>query len=187
MAPTERSMPPEMITIVAPTAMIAMKEVSLASCVRVLAFRNLFTSFKAGSCSPCAFVMKTRSCSPLAFVCSTGTLTRPPKMASNAPSTMLTMTRPSSWKRKARLAATVGAELTRRVYQKRTRLDKRRDDLDGFRHKTKYDLEKWATKRPREESDASSIRQRRLGAEPQRRQERARMIFLKKRLTNCTN
>jgi hypothetical protein len=43
MEPTDRSMPPEMITIVAPTAMIAKKLASVAVCVSVWKLRKLLT------------------------------------------------------------------------------------------------------------------------------------------------
>src|ERR1051325_6563438 len=99
MAPTDKSMPPEMMMKVAPTAMMAMKLVSLASWVRFCAFRNLFFSISTGSVSPAELRRVTRSGSPASLVRRSGTFTEPPKMASRRPSRRMTRSRPPSWKR----------------------------------------------------------------------------------------
>src|SRR6185503_7533548 len=84
-APTERSIPPAMITNVAPTAMMAMKLVSLASWARLRALRNLF------------FSTITRSVSPLAVLWNSTMRTLPPNAVSTAPSRRTTRTSPISW------------------------------------------------------------------------------------------
>ena len=88
-APTDKSMPPQMMTKVAPTAMMAMKLVSLASCVRLRAFRNLFLS------------ITTLSVSPAWFCLNSGIRTEPPKRVNSNPSRKITTSKPPSCRRKA--------------------------------------------------------------------------------------
>ena len=76
-------MPPEMITTVMPTAMMAMKLVSLASWVRLCALKNLFFSTKAGTCSPASLVTYTRSRVPSAPIENTGCRTVPLTVANS--------------------------------------------------------------------------------------------------------
>ena len=73
------------VTNVAPTAMMAMKLVSLASCVRLRALRNLF------------FSTTTRWVSPVEVLWNSTMRTLPPKPASTPPSRMTTRISPISW------------------------------------------------------------------------------------------
>ena len=96
MAPTDRSMPPAMITIDMPTAMIAMKLVSLASWARFCALRNLFFSIESGTRSPAASVVKTRCGVPSAPLSKTGMATRPLNQERRPASARMTRTSPLS-------------------------------------------------------------------------------------------
>src|SRR6266566_1909679 len=97
-------MPPEIITKLAPTAMMAMKLVSFANCARFWALRNLFLSTTAASRSPCSLRRKTRWRSPWALIWKRGILTLPPNTDSRAPRTTMTMSSPPSCKRSLRRA-----------------------------------------------------------------------------------
>src|SRR5687768_513976 len=85
-------MPPEMITNVAPMAMMAKKLVSFAICVRLRALKNLF------------FSTNTRSESPDAVRRNSACRTEPPKIESSKPISIITKTRPASCKRNNRAA-----------------------------------------------------------------------------------
>src|ERR1700687_2298237 len=96
MAPTERSIPPVMMTKVIPTAMIAKKLVSLAIWTIVLALKNLLTDSKAGTFCPDAFVANTLTLLPWGFVSNFGSCTDPPNIARSNPSAIITKMRPPS-------------------------------------------------------------------------------------------
>src|SRR5258708_6458745 len=97
MEPTESSMPPAMMTTAMPTAMMAVKLVSLASWARFWEWRNLFFSAKAGARSPSAPTVNAR-CRPVPGVRSnSGVRTVPVKAVSSRPSARMTSSRPLSW------------------------------------------------------------------------------------------
>ncbi len=84
--PTDRSIPPEMMTNVAPTAMMAKNEVFLASLSRLSARKNLLTVRASPVC-------RSRTCS------------EPPKMDNSRARTTTTPSSPVSFNRGKRLIA----------------------------------------------------------------------------------
>ncbi len=89
-------MPPAMITKAMPTAMIAMKLVSFASCARFCTLRNLFFTSKAGVRSPFSSTTNTRWRPPSSVRSNFGVRTVPLNTVNSTPSARMTSRRPLS-------------------------------------------------------------------------------------------